>query len=507
MFAVPGWSLSPTLLKTQDPSSIEKNSAQQPSRTSKKRKRRPQADGAQEVTSSNVADLWSQHVEGIKPAKPSTEALAYQPPGSVDPKSTITKISLAKNAAAEEKRARKKHETPEEKKARNKKREAQRARRALAAQEGRTTTSVASPKENAVVEPPAVFVKPEAKLTPLQAAMRQKLVSARFRHLNQTLYTAPSAETQTLFDTNPTFFEEYHSGFRQQVSTWPENPVDGFVEEVMQRGKIREPGRGAKHFGKQGANGTQEVEKQLQVLPRSGGECTIADLGCGDAKLASQLGKAGNKLHIKVLSYDLQSPNSLVTKADIANLPLQDGAINVAIFCLALMGTNWIDFIEEAWRVLHWKGELWVAEIKSRFGRPARKTVDHSVGKKRKPNKNDARKEKDGAEVDAKERLMVEVDGADGSKNQTDVSAFVEVLRKRGFALNGESAMDLGNKMFVRMRFIKALPPVKGKNVKEQASSVDRPGQKRQRAQFVEEEKDENMDEPSVLKPCLYKIR
>ena len=53
----------------------------------------------------------------------------------------------------------------------------------------------------------------KAKLTPMQAAMRQKLISARFRHLNETLYTAPSADALQLFDANPEMFEDYHAGF------------------------------------------------------------------------------------------------------------------------------------------------------------------------------------------------------------------------------------------------------------------------------------------------------
>ncbi|RJE16810.1 rRNA processing protein Rrp8 [Aspergillus sclerotialis] len=38
------------------------------------------------------------------------------------------------------------------------------------------------------------------------------------------------------------------------------------------------------------------------------------------------------------------------------------------------MGTNWVSFVEEAWRVLRGdgKGECWVSEVKSRFGRVVR---------------------------------------------------------------------------------------------------------------------------------------
>ena len=345
------------------------------------------------------------------------------------------------------------------------------------------------------------------KLTPLQAAMRQKLVSARFRHLNETLYTTESAKAQALLEANPTFFDEYHSGFRQQVQAWPQNPVDGFVEDLKQRGDIRAPARGGKQVnGKAQPADASQVQGALAALPRTSGTCIVADLGCGDAKLANQIkGKIGKKSNIKVLSYDLQSPNNLVTKADISNLPLEDGAVDIAIFCLALMGTNWIDFVEEAWRVLHWKGELWIAEIKSRFGKPVQKRVEHSVGNRRKkPSKADTQKAKEDDEHNANEQLLVEVDGADG-KVQTDVTAFVEVLRKRGFVLQAEKAVDMSNKMFVKMRFLKALAPSQGKNAKEREGGHAE--QSRQKPGFVDRADEEDVDEASVLKPCLYKIR
>ncbi|GME73266.1 unnamed protein product [Ambrosiozyma monospora] len=34
----------------------------------------------------------------------------------------------------------------------------------------------------------------------------------------------------------PELFDEYHKGFRSQVESWPENPVDGFVRTIFERG-------------------------------------------------------------------------------------------------------------------------------------------------------------------------------------------------------------------------------------------------------------------------------
>ena len=329
--------------------------------------------------------------------------------------------------------------------------------------------------------------------------MREKLISARFRHLNETLYTRPSEEAYNLFQESPEMFDEYHEGFRRQVKVWPENPVDSFLKDIRSRGKVRAAGK-----GRPGAPPTPLAKT---VLPRSNQECTIADLGCGDARLAEAMQADKKKLRVNIKSFDLQSPNPLVIKADIANLAPPDGSVNVAIFCLALMGTNWVDFVEEAYRILHWKGELWVAEIKSRFGpvRNKHAPVTHSVGNRKKLGAGKKGKGKDGGE-DNEEDLAVEVDGMEDRRRETDVSAFVEVLKTRGFVLHGErnEAVDLSNRMFVKMHFIKGAQPTKGKGVKPQEAPRGKRGIIR-RIDPVDEQPEVN--EASILKPCVYKIR
>ncbi len=381
--------------------------------------------------------------------------------------------------------------------------------------------------------------------------MRQKLISARFRHLNQTLYTSPSTQSLSLFSENPQMFNEYHEGFRKQVEVWPENPVDGYIKAIRERGKIRfesQKGRFRKQkTSSQKPSNNPEAPDAAQLpegttppppLPRTAGLCTIADLGCGDAKLAQALTPDAKHLHLRLLSFDLHAPHPLVTRADIAHLPLADASVDVAVFCLALMGTNWIDFVEEAYRLLRWRGELWVAEIKSRFGRvpPGRaaaagsKRVEHSVGKKMKDKISSKNKGKsntaddDGGngdrDIDAD--LLREIDGADPAAERTrdpDPAAFVEVLRKRGFALKeGSGAVDRSNRMFVKMEFVKALSPSRGKGV-----PADRPGQTagpgeggqgrwRPKMKFLERGEDGGIGdgdggEGGVLKPCVYKLR
>ncbi|KAI8647428.1 methyltransferase-domain-containing protein [Parasitella parasitica] len=164
-------------------------------------------------------------------------------------------------------------------------------------------------------------------LTPLQRKMKEKLSGARFRWLNEQLYTTPGKHSFSLFQEKPELFDEYHEGFRHQVESWPVNPVDVIIS-------------------------------QLKKLPKG---TLIADLGCGDAMIAQTLTKQ------KVLSFDLVAKNDLVTACDITKLPLEANTVDVAVFSLSLMGTNYLDFLKEAHRVLKVGGELKIAEVVSRF--------------------------------------------------------------------------------------------------------------------------------------------
>lgn len=393
-----------------------------------------------------------------------------------------------------------------------------------------------------------------AGLTPLQRSMRSKLASARFRHLNESLYTKASEESLSLFKDDPSMFEDYHRGFAQQVEVWPSNPVDSYVTSILSRGRVRnrDPWKDKQRQAK-GKGGSKAPEPEADTtavgvrltgdskpLPRNHkGQCTIADLGCGTASLSYRLQPHLNDLHISLHSFDLSKPTGpsapLVTVADISSLPLAPGSADVAIFCLALMGTNWLDFIDEAYRILRWRGELWVSEIKSRFGRVEKKKTSvpiNSIGslhkstaaKKDKPKKKSAKEkpEEEGIVDSADEAdLATHVDGA-APQAGTDVSAFIDALRKRGFVLDAlpekpHDAIDLGNKMFVKMQFVKGAPALVGKNAKEGAKeradraegkfSTDRAMRFGMKGKRVDKLEEEGKGDGKVLKPCLYKIR
>lgn len=65
-----------------------------------------------------------------------------------------------------------------------------------------------SSQEPASSTPPKAVSKPGTKLTALQQKMKEKLSGARFRWLNEQLYTTKGDESFKLFQEKPELFDE-----------------------------------------------------------------------------------------------------------------------------------------------------------------------------------------------------------------------------------------------------------------------------------------------------------
>ncbi|KAK2867892.1 hypothetical protein FQN49_003365 [Arthroderma sp. PD_2] len=500
MFAVPGWSVSTSELKLQKETPVAKDvsapKTQEIGGSYRKRKRDRGADtDGGKVTKSNVNEMWKRYIEGEAPKEKKvraekTEAQRDQAGGKRYNGRENTKTD--KPAAKANKKAKKgKLEKPSKKDQQTGSNMTPLGARDPGPVPDNTTPSLPPP-------PPA-----NSNLTPLQQSMRQKLLSARFRHLNETLYTTPSTEAMELFTTNPEMFAEYHAGFSRQVKeSWPSNPVDGYIESIQTRGAVRAPNRG------QGKKPTPS-SSSLQLLPRRlQGLCTIADMGCGDAQFARALASSKKQLKLKIHSFDLHAPDSVITKADIANLPLEDGKVDIAIFCLSLMGTNWVSFVEEAWRVLRsdGKGECWVSEVKSRFGKASKhKSARGSIGQVKK-DKSKKKKGEDGEDDIGDEIFAEDQQKRADDDDQTDITAFVEIFASRGFILKQET-VDKSNKMFVKMEFIKHGVPKKGKWANANGPIEPKKAYKKWGSSVPEDTGLTAEEESKVLKPCVYKLR
>ncbi|CAM4551598.1 unnamed protein product [Leuciscus chuanchicus] len=162
--------------------------------------------------------------------------------------------------------------------------------------------------------------------TVLRTKMLRQLEAARFRYINELLYTSTSGEAKRMFQQDPEAIAVYHKGYTTQVQHWPENPVDSIISYICQK-------------------------------PPS---LVVADFGCGDCKIARSV---KNKVH----SFDLAPVCDLATACDMAKVPLRDSTVDIAVFCLSLMGTNLGEFLAEANRVLVMGGVLKIAEVASRF--------------------------------------------------------------------------------------------------------------------------------------------
>ncbi|XP_064608821.1 ribosomal RNA-processing protein 8-like isoform X2 [Liolophura sinensis] len=160
----------------------------------------------------------------------------------------------------------------------------------------------------------------------LKEKVTAKLTSARFRFLNEQLYTQTGQESYNLFAEDEEAFLVYHDGFQNQVEKWPSNPLDSIIKYISNK-------------------------------PPS---LIVADFGCGDARLAQSI---PNKVH----SFDLVALNEHVTACDMAKVPLKKRSVDICVFCLSLMGTNLVDYLTEANRILKTGGILKIAEVSSRF--------------------------------------------------------------------------------------------------------------------------------------------
>ncbi|KAI8927794.1 methyltransferase-domain-containing protein [Entophlyctis helioformis] len=167
-----------------------------------------------------------------------------------------------------------------------------------------------------------------AGFSKMQAEMQRKLAGSKFRWINERLYTTESDEAVRLFKAQPELFRIYHDGFSSQVKDWPANPVDVFISDLKHK-----------------PAGT-----------------VIADMGCGEAVLAATLNAT-----MTVHSFDLIAGNELITACDIAHVPLKASTVDVVVFCLSLMGTNFADFLREGHRILKTGGQLKIAEVISRI--------------------------------------------------------------------------------------------------------------------------------------------
>ena len=151
-----------------------------------------------------------------------------------------------------------------------------------------------------------------------------------FRYLNEQFHEKSARKLIKHFGANRSEFKLYHSGFKQQVTRWPSNPLN----KINQNLRSDFPER-----------------------------AVVADLGCGEAFLARSNRK--NKKY-EFHNFDLFALNEFVKVCDSAKTPLARAQVDAAVFSLSLCGKKYFKSLVEANRILKMGGRLYIAEVRSR---------------------------------------------------------------------------------------------------------------------------------------------
>lgn len=150
-----------------------------------------------------------------------------------------------------------------------------------------------------------------------------------FARMNNRWYASSSELTNLRLKQNPEEWAHYHTMYQQLRKTWTVVPMD---EEIRW---------------------LSEPERQ---------DLVVGDFGCGEALIA----KAVSDRH-QVYSFDHVAIDERVIACDITKVPLENGTLDVAIFCLSLMGSNFTEYLREAHRCLHLDGLLHIWEATKYF--------------------------------------------------------------------------------------------------------------------------------------------
>jgi superfamily II DNA or RNA helicase len=169
-------------------------------------------------------------------------------------------------------------------------------------------------------------------VVPLPETNKAEVDSRRNRYgdlskMNRLWNQSRSETTHQSLSENAEEWQQYHTLYRKARETWTVVPYEEIIRWCDRRSAY-----------------------------------VIGDFGCGEAVLAHALSD-----HHTVHSFDHVAINENVVACDMAHVPLDDETLDVAVFSLSLMGSNFTDYLREAYRTLKLDGHLHVVEASSRF--------------------------------------------------------------------------------------------------------------------------------------------
>lgn len=157
--------------------------------------------------------------------------------------------------------------------------------------------------------------------------LRQRTMDSELSEFNRKGKIMRSENMHKEFTDNPDSFFRYHSLRKHRMEQWDEIPYEYIATKIKNRNQV------------------------------------IADFGCGENKFK-------NCLPNKVYSFDHVAFDDSVIACDMKNVPLDNESIDVAMFSLSLWGSNYEDYIKEAYRVLNYGGIIYIAEPSKSYDTP-----------------------------------------------------------------------------------------------------------------------------------------
>ena len=155
---------------------------------------------------------------------------------------------------------------------------------------------------------------------------KEKRIHGDFTKMNLSWSVAKSQNTYERLKNDNIEWQYYHTLYRESRKTWPEIPYIKIADKIKANSRL-----------------------------------VVGDFGCGENLLSKEL--SDNKVH----AFDYVAIDENVTACDISKIPLNDNELDIAVFSLSLMGSNFKDYLQEAYRTLAHLGRIYIAEPEKKW--------------------------------------------------------------------------------------------------------------------------------------------
>ena len=152
--------------------------------------------------------------------------------------------------------------------------------------------------------------------------LRRQKIESELSEFNRRGKTTKSSTMHNEFTDNPDSWRHYHALRNESMKDWEEIPYEHIAKKIKNK----------KH--------------------------KVVDFGCGENKFKNCIPNN------HVIAFDHVAFDDTVIACDIRDVSehLSNESVDVAVFSLALWGTNYKEYIKEAYRVLNYSGVIHIAE-------------------------------------------------------------------------------------------------------------------------------------------------